>query len=402
MTKTGRTTGSGFSSWLGESPTSESVTRAQEEWVAERDRQVAGAAEERARAEKLWRRLEDSGDRKAWRELVLNDSDFQSWGFCEKLCNESAELAEDNADQALELVELALDLVPRVTGDKHLLSGIQEYIWKHLGNVFRAQGDLKKAREASERANEFFLVGITGSLPSLILRDRLAGLESALQRDQGNLAEALRKIDDAVFHPARDEPGRASHPALCLEKARLHRQLGQSEKAFQALEWAERDARSSDMVLLGRIAIERGDALCDLGRHGEVKKIPGGLRKAAESHPLERARLFCLDGRVAAGLGRLVEAIAALHKAQGARHDRALTNLALLTLEIAALYARQGQTAELKSLAEQTLQLAEAPGLSREAAATLKLFCRLAAQEKLSAERATLFARDFVSSPARR
>ena len=380
---------------------SESATRAQDEWVAARDRQVAEAAGERARAETLWRRLEETGDPKAWRDLVLDDPAFHSWGLCEKLCNESVELAEDDAESARELVELALDLVPRTTADKHLLSGLQEYIWKHLGNVFRARGDLKRAREAFERANEFFLTGITGTLPSLILRDRLAALESALARDQGHLAEALRRINDAVFHPSHHDPDRGSHPEFGLEKARLHRLLGQTEEALQALERAERDASSSDNLRLpGQIAIERGDIFCDLGRYGEVKKIPAGLRRTAESFPLDRARLLCLEGRVAAGLGRLEDAQAALRKAQDARHPRALAHLALLSLEIGALYARNGQTEELKSLAEQARELAEAPGLSREAAATLKLFCRLAAQEKLSAERAALFVRDFSRVPA--
>src|SRR5262245_49516506 len=115
--------------------TSESVRRAQEEWAAARERQVTEAAAERARAEGLWRRREESGDSKAWRAIVVSDPEFRSWAFCEKLCNESAELAEDDSEAALELVELALDLVPRVSGDEHLLGGIQEYIWKHLGNV---------------------------------------------------------------------------------------------------------------------------------------------------------------------------------------------------------------------------------------------------------------------------
>jgi tetratricopeptide (TPR) repeat protein len=380
-------------------PTSESVARAQEEWIAERDRHISAAVQERARAAKLWQRLVESGDPKTWRELVLNDPEFQSWAFCEKLCNESTERADDSPDEALALIEMALDLVPKVSGDKHLISGIQEYIWKHLGNIFRARGDLKKAREAFERGNEFFLVGITGAQPSLILRERLSALESALQRDEGHLAEALRKINDAVHSPVRDDRDREMHPAFCLDKARLHRQLGQPEDALKALDLAERDARSSDVRLLGRIMIERGDLLCDLGRYSEVHRIPGGLRKAAESSPLDRARLLCLDGRVAAGLGRIEEAQAALQKALGARHDRAFTNLARLTLEMGALYARQGQTAELKNLAEQMLPLTEAPGLGRESAATLKLFCRLAAQEKLSAERAALFLRDFSRVP---
>src|SRR6185436_8560092 len=91
-------------------PEAKAVIRSQEEWAAARDRQVAETAEERLRAETLWRRLQASGDRKTWRDLVLNDSEFESWAFCEKLCNESAELADDDAGAALDLVELALAL----------------------------------------------------------------------------------------------------------------------------------------------------------------------------------------------------------------------------------------------------------------------------------------------------
>jgi hypothetical protein len=47
------------------------------------------------------------------------------------------------------------------------------------------------------------------------------------------------------------------------------------------------------------------------------------------------------------------------------------------------------------------LRLVKAPHLSRDAAATLKLFCRLAGQDKLTAEHAAQFVRDFprVSGP---
>jgi len=380
-------------------PEAKAVIRSQEEWAAARDRQVAETAEERLRAETLWRRLQASGDRKTWRDLVLNDSEFESWAFCEKLCNESAELADDDAGAALDLVELALALVPKVSCDEKLLCGIQEYIWKHVGNVLRARGDLKKAAEAFDRAGEFFLGGITGILPSVILRDRLAGLEAALLRDRGDLVEALRMIDHALTLAGDD---RASRPALLLEKVRLHRRLGRPEEALRALSWADRVARSSDSRLLLRMEIERAGALCDLARHGEVKKLPGSLRKAAEGFPLERARLLCLEGRVAAGLGRLEEAETALQEAHAGLHDRVVNDLALLTLEVAVLYARQGRTAELKRLAEQTLRLVEAPGLAREAAATLKLWCRLAAQEKLTSERAVQFVKDFSPVPAGR
>jgi tetratricopeptide (TPR) repeat protein len=372
----------------------EVVFRSNEEWAAARDSQAVEAAEERTRAEKLWLRLQDSGDRRAWRERVLSEPEFHSWAFCEKLCNESAELADDDHAEAFELAGLALELVSEIPGDEKLLCGIQHYAWMHLGNAFRARGDLKKAEEAFEQAGAFFLGSITGSLPSLVLHHRTAGLEAALSRDKGDFAEALRKINHGISLAG-------SHPAyrssLYLEEARLHRRLGRAEKALQALDWAERAAQGSgNGRLLARLTIELGNILCDLGRHGEVMKVPARVRKAAESFPLERARLLCLEGRVAVGLERLAEARAVLEKARASIHERAVPDLALLSLETGALYAHQGKLAELKSLAEQTLRLVEVSGLDREVAAPLKLWCRLAAQDKLSPERATRFVHDWI------
>lgn len=384
MRKEGQST-----TWMGEPQV---VIRSDDEWVAARDRQAAEARKERARAEKLWQRLQSSGDRNAWKDLILGDPELQSWALCEKLCHESAELAEDDATGALELAELALELAPKVCGSEKLLCGVLMSAWKHLGNVYRVRGELRRAKEAFEQAEEYLAGSTAGSLPSLVLWDRLAVLEAALHRDQGNLVEALRNVDRAAFSTLADP---LCKPAYFLEKARLHRQLGQPEKALQALSAADQSAQRSGARLLVRIEIERGEALCDLGRHREVKKPRTRLRKVAESFPLERARLLCLEGRVASGLGRCEEANAALQKARAVLHDRVAANLALLSLEVAALYVRQGRTAELKGLSEQTLRLVENPGLGREAAAALKLWCRLAAQEKLSFERATQFIREF-------
>jgi tetratricopeptide (TPR) repeat protein len=377
----------------------EPVLRSPEEWVAARDRQAAEAVKERACAEKLWRRLA-AGDRSLWRDHVLGEPEFQVWAFCEKLCNESAELADDDPDPAFELAQLALELVPKTHADEKLLCGIQQYVWMHIGNAFRARGDWTKAEESFKQAGEFLLGSMAGSLPSVILRERLAGLEAALLRDQGDLVEALRKIHHAISLAGDRGVYRSS---LLLEEARLHRRLGRPEEALQVLGWAERDAQSSiEGRLLVRIEIELGNARCDLGRHAEVEKVPGRVRKTAESFPLERARLLCLEGRVAAGLGRLEKARAILKKARTEIDARVVPELVLLSLETGALCVRQGKTTELKSLAEQTLQLVEAADLKGAVAATLKLWCRLAARDKLSFEHATRFVCEWTHGPAAR
>jgi len=365
----------------------------QEEYAAAVKARAAEAARERARAETLWQRLQACGDREARKNLVLGDPEFQSFGLCEKLCHESAELAEDDAESALELASLALKLAPRVDGDKYLRAGMQGYAWEHLGNVLRARGDLAGAQRAFEEGEKLVLASFHPVLPGYPFRhDRRAALKAALLRDQGKLAEAVSLLSGSTAF-AGDDKSIAS--AAHLERGRLRRQLGRVEAALEDLSWAARDARSANALLLARIEIERGHALCDLDRHGEVKKLPATLRKAAEGDPLERARLRCLQGRVAAGLGHAQDAEAALRKGHSDLHERAAADLVLLALELAALYTRQGETAKLKGLAEKTQRLAGLPTLGREAVATLKLFCRLAAQEKLSLERALQFAKDF-------
>jgi hypothetical protein len=374
------------------------VFRTPEEWVAAREGQASEAKRERARADKLWKRL-TSVDRREWRDRVLSAPEFHVWTFCEKLCDESAALADDDPAQAFELAQLALELVPEIPGDDKLLCGIQRYIWMHLGNAFRARGDLKKTEEAFQRAGELLVGSFAGSLPSLIRHDRLAVLEAALLRDQGDLVEALRKIQHAL--PLTGESPLL--PSLFWEEGRLYRRLGRQEKALEALERAARACRqATDRRLLARIQIELGNVRCDLGRHAEVKEVPASVRKAAESFPLERVRLLCLKGRVAAGLGRVEEARAVLDQACAESHPRIVPELAMLSLETGALYARQAQTAELKGLAEQTLRLVEAGALEREVGSTLKLWCKLAAQGTLGFERATQFVRDWTRFSAAR
>lgn len=157
------------------------MIRSNEEFFVARDRQTAEAKKERARAEGLWRRLEASGEPKVWREL-LADPEFQSWTLCEKLCRESAWLADEDAGRAGELMELALEMLPRLALEKDRRAALEEYVWMHVGNVCRARGDLKSAEEAFGRTKEHFLGGLRDSLPGAMERVRLALLEFALLR----------------------------------------------------------------------------------------------------------------------------------------------------------------------------------------------------------------------------
>jgi tetratricopeptide (TPR) repeat protein len=368
-----------------------------EEYTVTRDKRAAQAMKDREQVDRLWRQIQETGAPREWKGRILEEPAFQSWAFCERLCDESAELAESDPEGAEELAALAVTLAPKVPGEDALVCGLQEYAWSHLGNACRARGDLEGAKEAFRRAEGFFAGAMAGIWPSVLRRDRLAPLTSRFARDQGKLTEAMEKIDFALRLAMVGTDNGEGQAVLLLEKGRLHRRFGQPEAAIRELARADEIAsRLSKPRLAVRIAIELGAALCDVGRHAEVKKLSANGRKVAESLDLERSRLLCLDGRVAAGLGRLKEAEEVLGRDPGGFHSRAITDLALLSLEVATLHARDGRTAELRRLAEWMPRLTEVPGLNREAAAALKLCCRLAVQDKLSADRASQFARDFA------
>jgi tetratricopeptide (TPR) repeat protein len=374
-----------------------------EDYVVVRDRRAAQAKKDREAAEKLWRRLQESGPLREWKSRVLEDPALQGWALCERICDESAELVESHPDAAEELAALAVTLAPKVAGEDALVCGIQEYAWAHLGNACLARGDLRGAEEAFRRAQTFFAGAMAGVWPSVIRRQRMAPLEARLASEQGKLTEAMEKIDFAIRLSISDEDRGEGEAVLYLEKGRLERRFGKTAEAVKDLQRAAGIASKVDNPRLAlRIAIDLGAALCDAGRPAEVKALPARLRSLAETLEPERSRLLCIEGRIAAGLGRIEEAEAVLARDLSGFHPRAMPDLTLLFLEVAVRCARDGRMAELRSLAESMSRLIEGAGLNREAAAVLKLFCRLAAKDKLSADQAAQFAADFTRLSAGR
>ncbi|MES1240168.1 MAG: hypothetical protein ABUT39_00975 [Acidobacteriota bacterium] len=371
-----------------------------EDYIDGRERRAAQAHEDREAADRLWRQLQASGAPGEWKERILGDSAFQGWALCERICDESLERAEFDPEGAEELAALAVTIAPKVLGEPAVVSGAQEYAWAHLANARRARGDLASAREAMHRAESFFTGAMAGIWPTMFRRQRTTVLTVRLLAEQGQLAEALEKIDFSI----RPSPvigaqadGGEGEALLLLEKGRLLRRRGQAVVAVKDLSRAsEIAAKLARPHLSLRIGLELGTALCDAGRAAEVKALPAALRKLAEGLEPARSRLLCLDGRVAAGLGRLEEAEAVLGLDPSGLHPKAIPELALLFLETAVLQLREGRTEELARLAESTVRLRESPGLDRQTAASLKLFCRLVAQDKMTPDRAAQFAAEIV------
>src|SRR4029078_11802775 len=116
--------------------------------------------------------------------------------------------------------------------------------------------------------------------------------------------------------------------------------------------------------------------------------LPGVRGLAVQlGNQLDLIRLQWVEGRLAAGLGRLAEAEAALEHVRGELVARGIAyDAALVTLELAILYAEQGKTKKVQEVSEHLVVMFQAQGVRREALATFKMFCEAVAQEAVTAE----------------
>jgi hypothetical protein len=101
---------------------------------------------------------------------------------------------------------------------------------------------------------------------------------------------------------------------------------------------------------------------------------------------VDRLRWRWLEAEMAANDDHLPEAESLLLSVRQEWIDRGIGyDAALVSLDLAQLYARQGRTAEMKELASQMLPIFQAQDVHREALAALLLF-----REAAQAERAGL------------
>ncbi len=96
-------------------------------------------------------------------------------------------------------------------------------------------------------------------------------------------------------------------------------------------------------------------------------------------------RMRWLEGKIANERGKLVEAEAALGQAQLEFGRRGMVfDVALVSLDLASVYARQGRICEMKALAAEMLAIFRSLSIHREAIAALLVFQRAAEMERIT------------------
>lgn len=288
------------------------------------------------------------------------------------------------AEESAVLVLEQLDLIEPGLVGVEILNDLRGRAWAYRGNCRRIRGDFRAAWEAFREADRFVGKGSGDLLEAA----RLYGLQSTLCRAQRRFDEARALIEKAIgIYVATDEQHLAGRTKV--NQSLLLSEQGHYDQAVLVLKEAlgliepEREPHLVLVALHNLVSY-----LMLMGRYEEAQSVlPKVRRRTAEfGSRYELLRLRLLEGMIQLGLGHEARAEAAfLEVRKGFAELEVGYGVAEVSLELAALYLRQGRTAEIKQLAVQMVPLFESRDLHQEAIAALMLFKRAVEMETLTA-----------------
>jgi len=335
----------------------------------------ASPEEARRTARAVWACLDRLGSARL-PSLAAALPEIVTAALCERLCEESAQVASDDADRALELAELALWVAERVPAADSPLT-CQGYASGFVANARRVKSWLRAAREAFARSARLWHEGAPSD-PGFLDGARLLDLEASLHIGQRHLPEARRLLAEAAAQARTD----LSLGRILIKDAYALELAGDYDGAVTTLGRAASLIPETETRLRCVLQFNLMTNLAHLGRAAEAEPMLPDLHRLSEQSGhkdkgLAQLRLRWLEGKIAAGVGRTAEAIATL---SGVRSEFAAKPIrydeALVSMELAGLYLEQGRTAEVKRLVLQMAPVFEAEDVHTEAQKALKLFSR--------------------------
>jgi tetratricopeptide (TPR) repeat protein len=348
-------------------------------------------ARSRAEAPQLWESLRNLPHSRRF-TLTQAGNPFLSWGFCELLCEKSKTCGAKEANEAVELVELAVLIADHLAdGDSEdrWMYQLRAYAWAHLGNARRVHGDLKSAEAAFVMADQWWSAGEEGTGDALGYRPVLLDLKASLLNTQGQHSAALDLLGDAFdLYQNLGETHRAGR--VLVKQSYVLLEMGDLDGAIPILQQAEDlidPKREPRLILCARHNLL--DNLSKAGRFSEARTLLPQVQELSRSagSQLDRVRLRWIEARIAAGLGEPDEARQAFSEAQrGFLDQRIAYDAALVSLEMATFLLQEGRTAEVRELAREMIPIFQAQDIHREALAALAVFQAAAALDSATLE----------------
>lgn len=323
--------------------------------------------EDLARAEPLLRELRESP--RSWRELSeMHRNLLLGVPMVEFLRQSSREARYEDPQKMVELAEAARLLADNLSEDRYGRRVIADYrarAWADVGNAYRVAGDLGAAMSAFRRA-----AGLLDQGTHRFVRE-VASLLASLLSDLGHFDHAAEILEQCLELKGCDPE----------ETVKLLTQLG------LVLGYAN-DPERAVVVLLRALGCLSADSphwlavvqalalnLVDAGhfpaarvllkRHETLYKKSGKLNKL---------RRIWLEGKIGFGLREFRKAEGHFNVARLAfRREDQEFDFALVSLDLALLYLKQGRRSELVWLVDDMVRRFNALGIAQEAIASLLL-----------------------------
>lgn len=302
---------------------------------------------------------------------VRRDAALHTWEFCLYLCGESVRQATDDPKEAIHVGRLVV-VTARCCADLAWRDRLVAYALAHLANAWRVLGRHGEAEKLFAQANVLWnLPAAAKADPGVLDPGRIYDLEASLKKDQRKLAEALELLEQAF--PLSRVPGR-----ILVSRSIVLSLKGAYEEAITTLRRAATflvDPEPRDRFVL---SLNTGVNLCHLSKFDEASvfaDVAFGI--AVDSNRrVDILRCRWLRARVLAGHGNRPAALRMYQRLLSKFQKLEMHyDLALITLELAALLLSLGRARECRSLVVGLPAYFEAKGIHQEALAAIRVFC---------------------------
>jgi len=297
---------------------------------------------------------------------------------CEKVVTHDPLMAGELARVARTIAQKA---DPRACGGTAALADLEAFSLAMEGNAQRVAGDMKESHASFMSARQVQDRG--GADPDLSARIDL--LEASLRRDLRQFPAALELLDEAerVFVSLKD---RNQQARTIINRANVFLVTRELDRVLENLRQALPLAQDPWLSLVVRHNLIF--ALAECGRAREAADLYESSKDLylQFGDPLTSSRKLWAEGLIARELEEnLDRAERLLTQAceRLAEHGYPL-DAALAGLDLAAIYARRGQTAEVLRVASDMVRLFQAQDIYPEALAGLKMVYEAAEREAVN------------------
>jgi tetratricopeptide (TPR) repeat protein len=317
--------------------------------------------------------------------VVRNCRRVQTWGFCELLLQRSQEQNFQDPSRGEGLALVALEILPLLSAARYgaePIEDLQARAWAYVANSRRVRFDLRGAEEAFAKAFACLRRGTQEPMEKAVLLD----LRSSLLRNQRRFPEALRCLERALaIFRQLGERHRAGRSLVNMSS--IHHFASETDREipllYQALDLIDPHREPRLLLVAWHNLV---DALADGGQFMEAQKLLVKARPLYQkfAQPWTRNPRKWIEGRIARGLGQNENAeVLFLAARDGFIAEEASYDTALVSLDLAALYAEQGRMTELKRVAEEMVPIFSSREIHREALAALSYWRQAVESEEV-------------------